>query len=181
MPLQLSQHFSRKHSKLSTSLGGVTPPHQALSSHPSWLRINPDDQDKDFQACRVKLCQHQITQPPPSPAKHQDRASGTPKHRPGRGSIGTSVALGNGNDRLYFRNVGFFNHLNHHTLQGFFLLLGVYAYTHFKGSCMQQRIASAKISHVLSKKVLHPHSFSYQKKQIIKKKKTPKPKTKPNQ
>lgn len=45
---------------------------------------NPDDQkvypilfNKDFQVCRVNLCQHRETQPLPSTEQQQDRASGT--------------------------------------------------------------------------------------------------------
>lgn len=69
--------------------GSVSPLHQAVPSHPSWLWINPDDHevctilyytDKYFQVCRANLCQHKRTQPMPSTKKiqtQQNRANGS--------------------------------------------------------------------------------------------------------
>lgn len=61
---------------------------------------NPDDQkvcpilfNKDFQVCRVNLCQHRVTQPLPSTEQQQDRASGTLQSTEWEGEASAKQAL----------------------------------------------------------------------------------------
>lgn len=99
---------------------------------PSWLQINLDDhkvcpilfnRDKDFQVCGVNLCQHKITQPPPSTEKQQERTSGalqTDWEGSAKQALPSAMGLKGCASEMMF-----FNHLKNHTLQGSFLLFGV--------------------------------------------------------
>lgn len=128
--------------------GSVSPLHQAVPSHPSWLWINPDDHevctilyytDKYFQVCRANLCQHKRTQPMPSTKKiqpQQNRANGSlQRHKQTleRGSISkTNTAPSNWQWGAIFQEHCFClfflcnRVIKNHILHGCVLLFGVY-------------------------------------------------------
>lgn len=166
--------------------GSVSPLHQAVPSHPSWLWINPDDHevctilyytDKYFQVCRAHLCQQRRTQPMPSTKKiqpQQNRANGSlQRHKQTleRGSISkTNTAPSNWQWGAIFQEHCFClfflcnGVIKNHILHGCVLLFGVYVCVFWRhlyttGNCSWQDFTCT-----FQKKVVHIYSLRHQQK-----------------